>query len=359
MKMFCWMLSVVVAMATSAMAVDPLAGLRSRLLDPNQNYVLADAYSRLIVSADINTDGVLDEHDAEAWRDQSVPEVFDDLGRISGYAYIPLLDVNGDAKVNTLDFQLAKIEIARALALSGRTFEYEGALVGPDLVVVGFDGVVVTSVVLNPLRSTPGGSAPIAVGPNPRDRDGAVQAEPVRNPCPGGEVIRDVQFPVLQSLSNSWDEWRNPCGTGIVYACQVSVQEQQHNYRTKQLGCGVAGPQTYTLSTSRTSKTTMSVNAGLGCEKLGLTFGVEWGSENEVTVTETDELVLASEEYLDDTYGIRFLKYKVVYKAVPTADGGCLLFTPQDNDVGTILTSSSQTKRKTVTCPGCPGPNDG
>lgn len=126
------------------------------------------------VNPDVNTDGVVDENDLTAWRQQAVPfEIAEPIemdgeavfpeqeectepdrsevtvpppALVTGYEYLDVLDVNGDGYVNILDRHLLEQAVAKALFEQGSILQIDGQNVLPiRRAVYMHDGVLLTA----------------------------------------------------------------------------------------------------------------------------------------------------------------------------------------------------------------------
>lgn len=233
---------------------------------------------------DVDTNGRVDEYDILTWRRSVVPDVIDASNHVVNCVFDAALDINADGMVNILDYVLLKQVVAPEMATRGEGLALDGDVVDPNETIVAFDGVVVTT------TSSNWPATPITKDLTLADAAALAEGEE----CPA-KLLHSHPYPRLMTWGRKWWEWRNPCGTGMMYTVKLTANEKAGTSVTKHLGCGVTGPQTFTITTSKTVSTTLGTEVGAELEaKFELSFAVTWQAETTVTESVSDSITFDS-----------------------------------------------------------------
>ncbi len=336
---------------------------RNRIENPEVNLLLQFPSMAVAQFLDIDLDGMVDGEDLDAWYAIVEIELLDEDDRVLTFVYDARLDVNEDGFVDQLDSELLTLGIAQTKAEQGEEWIVDGTVVSPDREIAAFDGVVVTSVWShndpsdeNGTQNGEDGSADEPSGRNPPEPDHGesegVFTDQEQEECPGGKVRVYEPFGTAKGYSHSWMGWGGECG-GTMWHHKALATVFFHGHASSHLGCGIEGPETMMLQISRTTSTTLSLNAKAGFDSFGTSLGLTWGATISNFVMQSSALVHHSDRRYDDTMSRRSIGYNLTYTKEKSSNTGCHYWLAEIDESAKVYTMSSQASRLSLTCPGC------
>lgn len=278
--------------------------------------VLSEAPDNLLVGSpglltvqeihlDINTDGVLDAEDLDAWWDCLVADEVNEQFEIESYEYELSRDVNRDGVVNVLDESLLRNGIADRVAQLGGMLVWRGEVVNAGRIPIYFNGIHVVSAfdahfVMAELQ--------------PVDPDGGEEE------CER-EILVQTSWPALPvGGDDRWHQQRLACGEFVEFIGTVDLTPGVYGTTSKQIACSTGEKQF--PPGKETTHSTIPVDIGGRIDSI-MDLGITWGWTENIVVPRPPGYVLEGDPQKDQTLWERHIKYTADYFLRPETDAGC------------------------------------